>query len=216
MTEQQIPQISKMMGELVAHQSCFDALPKADRQFVVQQPKVAIKVMIEAIKNRPKEPADCIYKILRPIAPTSVVNLPFRINDTFLNKQNGRVKISGWGLNFERFFHDKEETALPTELQIYILNASAHDKEIVADLGGEDIAEIAMIDFWEQIALQGNGQSGALCIDGLMNIGYAKDVKGVFRTMYTRWFNDGWFLNAYEFPSVKWYANDRVVSPHNS
>ena len=218
MAEQQVPQISKMMGELVAHQSCFNALPKADRQFVVQQPKMAIKVMIAALKNRPKEPAEHTYRILRPIPPTPTPSLPFRVNDIFLNKENGRVKVGGWGSNFETFFRDKEETAPPVPLQVYIiLGEDAYDQKIVADLGGEDAAEIAMIDFWEQIALQGNGESGALRVDGWANIGYAKDAKGVLRTVGADWLSDGWDFHADGFPFPdRWYAGPRVVSPRNS
>ena len=139
-------------------------------------------------------------------------------NDTFLNKENGRVKISGWGSNFEIFFRDKEETAPPVPLQIYIiLGEDAYDQKIVADLGGEDAAEIAMIDFWEQIALQGNGESGALRMDGWANIGYAKDAKGVLRAVSAYWFSVGWYFFAYEFPNPYWwFAGRHVVSPRNS
>lgn len=217
MAEQQAAQISKMMGELVAHQSAFNVLPKADRQFVVQKTKLAIEVMITALKNRPKEPVERTYRILRPIPPTPTLSLPFRVNGTFLNKENGRVKIGGWGSNFETFFRNKEEMAPPVPLQIYVLGENAHDQDIMADLGGEDAAETAMTDFWEQIALQGNGQPGALRVDGWGNIGYAKDAKGVFRTVFACWFSDGWYFSARGFPLPRrWDAGYRVVSPRNS
>ena len=170
-----------------------------------------------AITNGPNEPAERTYRILRPIPSIPSAVLPFRVANTFLNRENGRVKISGWGLNFETFFCDKEETAPSVPLQIYVLGENAYDQDIVADLGGEDAAEMAMTDFWEQIALQGNGQPGALRVDGWANIGYAKDAKGVLRTVLAYWYSDGWLFYADEFPyPSRWYAGNRVVSPRNS
>ena len=210
-------QTNMLLGRLVEHQDCFDPLSTRDTQWAIQNPKDAAAICITAIKNRPKEPAERAYKILHPITPTSVVSLPFRINDTFLNKQNSRVKIAGWGFSFDTFFRNKEEMALPVPLQIYVLNENAYDHEIMADLGGEDAAEIAMIDFWEQIVLQGNGESGALRVDGWANIGYAKDAKGALRTVRTYWGSDGWYFSAREFPySRRWNAGFQVVSPLNS
>ena len=210
-------QTNMLLGRLVEHHESFDPLRTKDAQWAIQNPKDAAALCVTAIKNRPKEQAERTYKILRPIPPTPTPSLPFRVDDTFLNKENGRVKIGGWGSNFETFFRNKEEMAPPVPLQIYVLGENAHDQDIMADLGGEDAAETAMTDFWEQIALQGNGQPGALRVDGWGNIGYAKDAKGVFRTVFACWFSDGWYFSARGFPLPRrWDAGYRVVSPRNS
>ena len=210
-------QTPMLLGRLVEHQGCFDLLRTQDAQWAIQNPKDAAALCVTAIRNRPKEPAERTYRILRPIPPTPTPSFLFKVNDTFLNKENGRLKIAGWGPNFETFFRDKEETALPVPLQVYsILGENAYDQKIVADLGGEDSAEIAMTDFWEQIALQGNGNSGDLRVDSWANIGYAKDTKGVLYAVYVKWLSGGWYFNVYEFPnSYRWSAGYRVVSRRN-
>jgi hypothetical protein len=212
-------QTPMLLGRFVEHQENFNSLPTGDAQWAIQNPKDAAVLCVAAIKSRPKEPApERTYKVLLPpVQPKSTAATPFRVNDTFLNKGNGRVKISGWGSNFESWFGGKEETGIPMSLQAQLLGRDAYDSDIVADLGGEEAAEIATASFWEKIALQGNGQKGELHVDGRANIGYTKDAKVVLRTVYAGWRGGGWYFYADEFPApFRWLAGVLVLSPRNS
>ena len=162
-------------------------------------------------------------RVLRPLnlTPTPVTR-PFKVNQAFLNKGNGQVKIYDWGRNFGDWFVDKEETGAPAPLSVYVIepeggSSYAYDRDIVADLGGEEVAKIAMADFWDQIVIQGHGQPGQLHVDGRANIGYAEDAKGVFRVVSADRFWDGWLFDAYGFPDPSWWdVGDHVLAPRNS
>lgn len=211
MPEQQIPQVSKMMGELVAHQSGFNALPKSDRQFVVQEPKVAIEVMVAALRNRPKEPAPTReYKVLRPVAPMLAVNRPFNADDTFFNKNSG-VKMVPHGSNFTSWFGGKEEDVPEGTLIPFVLAQFAYDNEIVSDLGGEEKAEVTLGEIWRLMQRQANGEEGALLTNGYANIFYVRDREGVLRAVSVYWDDGGWGADAIALDG-RWYGGDRVFS----
>jgi len=213
-------QTPMLLGRFVEHQAHFNLLSTADAQWAIQEPKAAATLCVTAIRNRPrKEQGEKrIRKVLLPAVATANGSQPFKVRDTFLSKKNGRVKVSGWGSNFETWFGDKEEMDSPSPLQVQpIGEGGAGDEDIVADLGGEEAAEMAMASFWEKLALQGNGQAGELHVDGRANIGYAKDASDIFRVVYACWRSDGWIFNARGFPyAYRWDAGRQVLSPRNS
>ena len=45
-------QVSAMAGQIVAHQRAFEGMSAADRQWVIQQPQSALRLMISAIERR--------------------------------------------------------------------------------------------------------------------------------------------------------------------
>ena len=213
MSEQQVPQVSAMMGQLVAHQSGFNALPKPDRQFVFQEPKTAIVVMVDAIRNRPKEPTpERTYKILRPVAPKPVESRPFKAGDTFFNRKSG-VKMVPHGSNVTSWFTGKVEEDAPTgDLVPFVLTQSAYDHEIIADLGGEEKTEVTLTEIWRLMERQANGGEGALLNNGWANIFYVRDREGVLRAVDVCWDDDGWYVYALALDGIRWYDGRRVFS----
>ena len=206
MSEQQVPQVSKLMGELVAHQSEFNALRKADRQFWIEKPKTAIEIMVAALRNRPKEPAsERTYKVLRPVTPKTVEPRPFKADDTFFSKTSG-LKMAPHGDNFIKWFTGKVEDDVPDgDLRVFALTQAAYDRDIIADLGGEEKAEITLAELWRFMRQHENGAPGwFLC--------YIRDREGVLRTVYVCWFGDGWNANADALDGDRWYGGDQVLS----
>jgi hypothetical protein len=209
MSEQQVPQISKLMGELVAHQSGFNALSKSDRQFIVQDPKTAIAVMVSALRNRPKEPApERAYKVLRPATPEIVEPRPFKADETFFNK-NSDLKMVPHGDNFTKWFAGKvEDDVSDGELRVFALTQAAYDRDIIADLGGEEKAEITLGELWRFMRKHDRSASGwFLC--------YIRDNSGVLRTVYVDRNVDGWDACAYALGDYRW-DDDRQVLSRNS
>ncbi len=213
MTEQQVPQVSAMVGQLVTHQSAFNALPKEDRQFVFQQPKVAIEVMVTAIRNRPKELVEeRTYKILCPVAPKPVERRPFKANDTFFSKSSG-VKIVSHGSNFTAWFTGKVEEDVPEGILVpFTLTKSAYDNEIITDLGGEEKAETTLTEIWRLMERQVNGGEGVLLTNGYANVFYVRDREGVLRAVNVSWLDVGWGADAYALGAFRWGGGYQVFS----
>ncbi len=210
MTEQQIP---AMVGQLVIHQSCFGALSKQDRQFVFQEPKSAIAVMVTAIRNRPKEQAEKrTYKILRPVAPTPAEGRPFKADDTFFNEKSG-VKMVTHGGDFTSWFTGKVEEDAPGEMLVpFTLTRNANDSEIIADLGGEAVAEVTLTEIWRLMVAQANGGEGALLNNGWANIFYVRDREGVLRAVCVGWSDGGWHAGASALGGLRWRDGRQVFS----
>lgn len=140
----------------------------------------------------------------------------FSANGTFFNK-GGKVKIYGWGSNFEEWFRGKTEPAAPAvTLSVHPLTEDAYDSDIVAKLGGEDAAEATLGDFWREIESQANGEAGKILVDGKANIAYIRDKNNVLRAVRAYWSSVGWSFYALEFPlPYRWRAGGRVLSPRN-
>ncbi len=210
MTAEQDPQTSRLVGELVAHQTGFNALSRVDRQFVIKETKAAIVVMVDAIRTRPKKPR--IRKVLRPVAPKPVESCPFKADDTFFSKSSG-VKMVEHGLNFISWFASKVEEDVPDGLLVPLtLTQSANDSEVIADLGGEAVAEVTLSEIWRLMVAQSNGGEGALLNNGWANIFYVRDVNSVLRSVYVDWRDDGWGVRAGALGGIRWYGGRRVFS----
>lgn len=213
MSEQQVPQVSTIMGQLVAHQSGFNALPKPDRQFVFKEPRAAIVLMVDAIRNRPKESVpERTYKVLRPVAPKPAEARPFKADETFFNKQSG-VKMVPHGTNFTAWFIGKVEKDVPEGTLVpFMLTHNAYDNEIIADLGGEEKAEVTLAEIWCLIQRQANGRDGVLLMNGYANIFYVRDVNGVLHAVGVGWGDGGWGASAYALGVYGWGDDYRVFS----
>jgi hypothetical protein len=205
MSEQQVPQVSKMMGELVAHQSGFNALPKSDRQFVVKETKAAIEVMVAALRNRPKEPApECTYKVLRPATPKVAEPPLFKADDTFFNKNSG-LKMVSHGDNFTKWFTGKVEDDVPDgELRAFALTQVAYDRDIIADLGGEEKAEITLTELWRFMRHYDGEPGWFLC--------YIRDNTGLLRAVGVDCGGGGWHAGAYALDAYRWRGDNQVLS----
>ncbi len=60
---------------------------------------------------------------------------------------------------------------------------------------------------------QGRGEEGPLLLDGLSNIFYLRDTKGVLRSVHLMWSSDGWLLYVYQTERPhRWSDGYRVFS----
>jgi len=140
----------------------------------------------------------------------------FVVRDRFVvnTKQNASVKISDVGDNFTKWFFGKiEEPISETELRYQTLRKASVDGPIIAELGGDNKAEITLTEIFALIATQSNGESGALLNNDRANIFYVKDINDMLRAVRVYWGGDGWCVYAYSvgFPRG-WRDGDRVFS----
>lgn len=156
-----------------------------------------------------------IYRILRPIPPTPVATGPFEADKTFFNKKNkSGVKMVEHGSNFRSWFAGKVEEGAPEGILVplTLTQQSAYDKEIIADLGGEEEAEVLLAEVWRLMEHQANGEKGDLFTDGCANIFYVRDVNGVLRAASVRWIGGGWGVGADALGVCRWSGVARVFS----
>jgi hypothetical protein len=206
-------QTPMLLGRFVEHQEYFNALPTGDAQWAIQNPKDAAELCVTAIKSRNGVPkARRAYQVLRPVAPKPATNCPFKADDTFFNKKSG-VKMVRHGDNFTSWFTGKvEENPSEGTLVPFTLTKRAYDREIIADLGGEEKAEVTLAEIWRLMERQANGQEGALLTDGWANIFYVRDVNGMLRAVDVNCGDDGWNANANALDDSRWSGAGQVLS----
>lgn len=122
---------------------------------------------------------------------------------------NAPVKISWIGENFQNWFlGTTEEPVDEQKLSYHKLLKSSLDGLILAELGGQKVAETTLSAIFHLMSLQPNGQKGVLLTNGYTNIFY---VGG--RAVCCRWDGDGWDVNASEVTNpFRWSADYRVFS----
>jgi hypothetical protein len=208
-------QTSILVGRFVEHQNHFNPLSTQDAQWAIQNPKDAVALCVTAIKSRNNgilKTEQRTYRILRPVTPKLIESHPFKADETFFNKKSG-VKMVPHGDNFTSWFAGKVEEDVPEgELQPLTLTQNAYDNEIIADLGGEEKAEVTLAEVWRLMERQANGREGALLTNGRANIFYVRDVNGVLRTVSVCWGDGGWFAGADALDDDGWRGGRQVFS----
>ena len=93
------------------------------------------------------------------------------------------------------------------------LRKASVDAFIIAELGGEAAAETTLAGVHGLMTLQPHGQEGALLTNGLANIFYVRDRKGVLRAVYVAWHGGGWSVSALsvEYPG-RWDDGSQIFS----
>lgn len=210
-------QTPMLLGRLVEHQTHFDALPVKDAQWAIQNPKDAATLCVTAIKGRqdgaPKP--ERTYKLLQPLTQLASEPTTFKADDTFFTKKTG-VKITYVGDNFKSWFAGKvEESVEPAQLSPFKLTKDALGRDIIAELGGEEAAEVNLVDVWRLMERQANGENGALLTNGWSNIFYVRDKDNVLRAVGVDWDSNGWGVGADVLAYNTWRA-DCVVFSRNS
>lgn len=152
------------------------------------------------------------YHILRPVAPTvQPATYSFRADETFFAK-NAKVKIVYRGGDFAKWFRGKEESVFVRELEPFMLVKSASDHEIIADLGGDEKAEVALSEIWRLMERQPNGEKGKLLVNQWANVFYCKDVSMALRAVFVYWNGDGWCVDASSVDGRGWNVGYQVFS----
>lgn len=143
----------------------------------------------------------------------------FSAKDHFQVGKVDGVKMGWIGEGFTRAFlggTGKVETSVAAAtLRIHKLLKGSVDDPIIAELGGEEVAETTLVHMWEMMKAQSHGQRGDLLTDCYANIFYIKDARGVLWAVDCRW-NSGtgcWLVSAHSVTSkYKWCADLQVVS----
>jgi hypothetical protein len=216
MTEQQIP---KLVASLVEHQNAFSHISTEDGQWAIQNTVEAIDLFVVAVANRAKRVAEKIEKKLLESVGTVTVSATtkkFRAGANFKLKQDGGV-CSYLGDNFKSWFLEgdgkTEEQMGEQTLHYGKLRKFSVDRPIITELGGEEKAETTLTVMFSLMEKQKKGEAGVLLNNGYANIFYIRDQSGVLRTVYVRWYDVGWRVNAYEVshPSA-WDDGGQVFS----
>lgn len=143
----------------------------------------------------------------------------FSTKDHFKVGEVDGVKIGWLGENFQKHFlagDGKVETNVAeATLRIYRLKKWSVDGPVIAELGGEEVAETTLAQIFEMMKAQGKGQKGNLLTNGYANIFYIRDVNGILWAVDCNWGTSrgDWDVSAYSVASpYGWGADGRVVS----
>jgi len=211
-------QISTMTGRLVEHQSEFRGLSTKNAQWVIQNPKDAVALFVEAVQKR-ELTTSILLKFLNTVKiPATTEKFVAKDHCVVDTSDSAPVKISYLGNNFEEWFSGKiEEPIGETILRCQELRKNSTDDSIINKLGGEARAETTLAEMSALMERQPNGKKGTLLISGYANIFYIRDINGVLRAVDCDWFGDGWYVCAYSVDAPNgWGDGDQVFSRNPS
>jgi len=127
---------------------------------------------------------------------------------------DAKVKIYGLGKNFMKFYLEKAEPygKPPTRLLVSTLLETSDDSEIIPELGGGELAEISLGQYFGAFAQQPNGEHGLLNVNSRFNVGYVRDWASILRPVIGHWheLGGGWIFGAVSNQS--WIAGSRIIS----
>lgn len=144
----------------------------------------------EMVERRLTQPRP--LRLLRPAEKRRFV-----AKETFFGET--AVKIAYLSPGFTKWFEAAvEESVLEATLVPFNLNEAAAGSAIIADLGGEDRAEVALSQIWRLLERQPNGEEGVLLTNGYANIFYVRNITGVLVVVTVVWIalKNGWQVYA--------------------
>jgi hypothetical protein len=156
---------------------------------------------------------EAVGTVATPAIPT------FSAKDHFKVDTSGEVKIGyvweGFRNNFLADDGKVEADIAEATLRVHKFVKSSVDSPIIAELGGEDVAETSLAQMYEMMKTQGHGEQGILLTNGYANIFYIRDAKGVLWAAGCCW-SSGigyWGVDAspVTYPDT-WDAGRQVVS----
>lgn len=187
--------------------------------------KLADPEWVEALKRflrKKEEPWLQVAKetILQLVTTVSLPAIKaFSAKGHFQVGENEGVKIGWIGENFKGAFLSgvgKTEENVPAgTLRVHQLRKSSVDSPIIAELGGEEVAETTLAQMWKLMEAQGHGQKGHILVNGFANIFYIRDAKGVFWAVYCCWRADYavWYVGSYPVRDpFEWCGGYQIVS----
>lgn len=131
-----------------------------------------------------------------------------------------RVRIGHLSDSFAMWFLAEggkvEDTISAATLRCNKLLVKIANELIIKELGGEGEIEIALSWIFYLMEGQGDGKFGALLNNGCANVFYAKDRKGMLRTIRVAWYGDSWHIDAISLEDIFiWDIGDQIFF-HNS
>jgi len=159
------------------------------------------------------------------LVPTVTISFisTFKAKDHFKVGEVKGVKIGWIGENFQKaFLNGKgkiEKDVAEAVFRIFKLIEDSVDTSIIAELGGEEVAETTLAQVFALLQLQGKGQKGVLLTNGCANIFYVRGDSDTLWAVYGRWdsYYRYWSIGARPVSHPRgWSADNRVVSRSTS
>jgi hypothetical protein len=210
MTKKQAPDL---WAKLSQYKSELDSLPANDAQWVDENPKEALVIFVEGVKNRPKPDRLWLALVRVSVIPATAESFVARNYLVVGIDPKTKVNILRLGDDLCSFFLDKVESQFAgSRLRCGKLQEPATSREIIYKLGGEKKAETTLAELWSKLKKQPNGRKGDLLTDGGANLFCVPDVKGELRIVEVHW-RGGWCLYAHPIQDQnRWAIGTQVFS----
>jgi len=181
----------------------------------VTEPKQINREKLRAFLAECIKSASHLLKCLKTVELAATKG--FKVNEHI---RDGKVVdgVKWWlGQNFIEIFGSSIMPPQPIgNVHVYQLIGDANDRQIIAELGGEEVVETTLTQMWQMLTKQGHGEEGDLLINGYANIFYIKDAKGDLWAVICYW-NSGvgdWRIGANPVTDpCRCRAGSQVVSP---
>lgn len=124
------------------------------------------------------------------------------------------VKIFCLRDNFKAWLLNKTEPArIELSLRCHKLCKDSTSRLIIAELGGEAMAETTIAEMYTMMERQKNGESGELLTNGSANIFYIRDIQEVLCAVRINWNGDGWDVDAESVADTNiWFTHNQIFS----
>jgi len=194
MTEQQNTQIDALAGQLVTHQRCLADLSVEDRQWAFQNPKDALALFCDAVKNRAAKVADkkptLIFLKKTALGSTSITTYGLGQRLTIAQMLRARLKLADdVPLDVIEKLANKRKHAVSSASYEGILDKQA--KFFLKQEGGEDFG---------------------LRDDGWANLILVENADGSLSVEDARWHGSGWDRGRDSLVHARvWYRGHRLV-----
>lgn len=213
MTVEQLP---VFLAKLIEHGSAFMGMSKNDAQWVIEKPKEAIALFVDALRIS-LATADSVNDLLELVGTIMVpeTTTSFHVSELFVKdvSDSAQVKIYDVGSNFRTWFGKMiVGPHSGSTLSYHTLGYNAYDEDIISALGGEATSEISLAEIWALMLEQKNGGSGSLLTSGKANIFYVRDDSSVLCAVFINWFSGGWCVAARKFGVCDWRGVRRVFA----
>ncbi len=149
--------------------------------------------------------------VLKPSDTVSFLR-PFRADEMFFSETPPWGMKVAYSTKFRKWFAGKEECLLPERaLASSTLIRCATGIEIIADLHGEDNAEVTLGEIWWLMYRINISQRCCISKAGFDNIFFARDRNGELREVVVHGYSS-WSVDAYPLGAHKWEDGSIVVS----
>ncbi len=208
-TTEQIPVIAARVVEF-QEEFGLNGLSVEDGQFVIQNPREAVKLMALAVKNR-QESVGLFKKLETVVVPHSTEEFIVRNKFIVNTGDDADVKISGLGDYFCECFLGKteESTAKDSAIDFNELLKASVDGPIIEGLGEKEKVPTTLREVY---FLMKHGKLDK----NKWYIFYIPDVNGILRAVDVHWDGGGWDVCADSVGIPSEWGAGGVVASRNS
>jgi len=149
----------------------------------------ALKRFLRKEESWPQVVKQVLLKLVTTVILPAIAT--FRALDHFKVGEVEGVKVGFVSDNFKRVFltgdGKVERKVAKATLRVHQLLKGLVDSSIIAELGGEEVAETTLAQMWKMMKRQGRGQKGKLLTNSYANIFYIRDTDGVLWAVDCGW-----------------------------